>query len=225
MELAGLVESLPPPANIRIPRPVRSRRGNWVEAGFVAWTFLEGTEVPGRYQDKLCACDDFTAAFATVAQPRFMAERNDPWTVADRVTWGEVHAAYPEPFHSLFAQVRQRLTPVDLPSQIIHGDIAGNMGFAAGLPPGVIDLTLYWRPAALAKALLIADAITWEDAGPELYQGFAPSSLAGQLMLRAALRRMIEQAEQVRMHGKDSSEAAGCVRRYLDTLQRIGLIT
>jgi uncharacterized protein (TIGR02569 family) len=223
MELADLVENLPPPANIRIPRPVRSMRGNWVEEGFVAWTFLEGTEVTGRYEDKLRACDDFTAAFATVSQPRFLAKRNDPWAVADRVAWGELDAAYPEPFGSLFAEVQQRLRPINLPSQIIHGDIAGNIVFAEGLPPGVIDLTLYWRPAGLAKALLIADKITWEDADPELYEGFTQSSEAEQLMLRGALRRMIEQAEQVRLHGKDKSGAVGSVRRYLDTLDKIGL--
>ena len=129
-----------------------------------------------------------------------------------------------KPFGGLFAEVQQRLRPINLPSQIIHGDIAGNIVFAEGRPPGVIDLTLYWRPSALAKALLIADTITWEHADPGLYDGFRLSSEGEQLMLRGALRRMMEQAEQVRMHGKDKSDAVGCARRYLDTLRKIGLI-
>jgi uncharacterized protein (TIGR02569 family) len=223
-ELADLVERVAPPAGIRIPRPVRSARGTWVEAGFVAWTFLEGAEASGRYRDKLRACDDFTAAFATVAQPRFVTERTNPWAVADRVTWGELDVAYPDPFGSLFSEVQQRLRPINLPSQVIHGDIAGNIVFAAALPPGVIVLTLYWRPAALAKALLIADAVAWEGARPELYECFRPAPEAEQLMLRAALRRMIEQAEQARMHGKDKAAVAECAARYLATLRTIGLV-
>jgi prepilin-type processing-associated H-X9-DG protein len=39
------------------------------------------------------------------------------------------------------------LRPVDLPDQFIHADLAGNVLFADGVPPAVIDFSPLERPA------------------------------------------------------------------------------
>ncbi|MGH3248038.1 MAG: phosphotransferase [Trebonia sp.] len=52
----------------------------------------------------------------------------------------------------LAGQVRRRLAalrPVDLPKQLIHADLAGNVLFADGMPPAVIDFSPLERPAGL----------------------------------------------------------------------------
>ena len=41
---------------------------------------------------------------------------------------------------------------------MIHADLTGNVLFADGLPPLVLDLSPLWRPAVAAAAIVVADA-------------------------------------------------------------------
>lgn len=43
----------------------------------------------------------------------------------------------------------------------MHGDLLGNVLFADGLPPTVIDWPPYWRPAGLGAAIAAVDAVCW----------------------------------------------------------------
>ena len=61
-------------------------------------------------------------------------------------------------------QVRRLLAalrPVDLPDQLIHADLAGNVLFADGSPPAVIDFSPLNRPAGLPLAVVAVDALMW----------------------------------------------------------------
>ena len=40
---------------------------------------------------------------------------------------------------------------VDAVSQLVHGDLSGNVLLAHGLPPAVIDFSPYWRPPAAPR--------------------------------------------------------------------------
>ncbi len=78
----------------------------------------------------------------------------------DRIAWGELPAGdlglVPEVADLLAAR-----TPVRAASQLVHGDLTGNVLFADGLPPAVIDFSPYWRPKALASAVVAVDAVVW----------------------------------------------------------------
>ena len=39
-------------------------------------------------------------------------------------------------------------------SQVVHGDLFGNVLFAGDAPPAVIDITPYWRPAGWAVGVI-----------------------------------------------------------------------
>ncbi len=84
------------------------------------------------------------------------------------------------------------LTPLSLPSQIIHGDLCGNILFHDTLPPVVIDFSLDYRPREYAEAILIADSIAWENGGEEAYTLLPPHS--EQILLRACLFRLLTKA-------------------------------
>lgn len=79
---------------------------------------------------------------------------------------------------------------METPSQVIHGDLLGNVLFAQGRPPALIDWAPYWRPAGLGAAIAVADAACWH--------GYPLDDLAGhhgipewrQLLLRALVFRM-----------------------------------
>ena len=63
--------------------------------------------------------------------------------------------------------------------------------FADPLPPAVIDLSIYCRPAAYASAIVVADALAWEGATRADLERVVSTSGFGQLLARALLFRIV----------------------------------
>ena len=80
--------------------------------------------------------------------------------------------------------------PVAVPAQAVHGDQAGDVLFADGLPPAVIDWPLYWRPAAWASAVVVVDALCWYGAGPDLIARWSHRPAWHQMLIRALIFRL-----------------------------------
>ena len=78
-------------------------------------------------------------------------------------------------------------------AQLIHADMAGNVLFDSnsGEPPAIIDLTLYWRPARYAEAIIVADGLTWHGKGTELIQFYGVDELGKQMLVRALYWRCL----------------------------------
>jgi prepilin-type processing-associated H-X9-DG protein len=81
------------------------------------------------------------------------------------VAWGErdpasVLAAAPAPLNGQLRSLLAARRPVHLPAQLIHGDLGGNVLFADGEPPAVIDFSPYWRPAGLVLVARAAEPVT-----------------------------------------------------------------
>ena len=220
-ELATIIESLPAHKNdhVQIPRPIRSETGNWVEDCYVAWEYIPGEERVGHYKEKMAICDAFTDLFKDIAKPHFITCEEDPWSIADRITWDERSKTYDQKWQTLIEQVRGHLKPITVQNQLIHGDIAGNMLFTDSVP-AAIDITLYWRPACYAKALLAMDVQVWEQADPKrLHDLIVDIPNIEQLLVRAALRRVIAQPEQVATIGKEPEAALEKAQSYATTLE------
>jgi uncharacterized protein (TIGR02569 family) len=81
--------------------------------------------------------------------------------------------------------------PVSAPSQLIHGDLGGNVLFHDELPPAVIDFSPYWGPVAFAAAIVVADALVWEDADARLLGAVSGTEDFGQCLLRALIYRAV----------------------------------
>ena len=145
-------------AGFRLAVPLRSRDGELVVDGWTAWPLLAGDHAP-RWPEILAVGKRLHRALAGVERPSALLDaRTDGWARADRIAWGEAPAAdfagLPEVSHLLAAR-----TAVSASNQLIHGDLSGNVLFADGLPPAVIDLPPYWRPAAYASAIVAVDAV------------------------------------------------------------------
>lgn len=207
-------------SEVRFPRPVRSKNGNWIEEGVVAWTYLPGTVVGGDFKVKMAASQSFHDAVRSLKKPAFLDTRDDPWSQADRVAWQEKPPNYELEFMALIAPFLSRLEQIDLPSQIIHGDLSGNVIFTEHGPPGVIDITPYWRPVGYAAAIIVVDTI-WDEGPPPDLSRFNSIPSATQLMLRAFIRRMAEQPEHVRYLGKPSHAALETAKRYHEAGSRL----
>jgi uncharacterized protein (TIGR02569 family) len=179
----------------RVPRPVRSPAGAVVVDGWTAWTWLEGEPAGrngGRWSETLAACEAFHAALADVPRPEFLDRRTDPWSVADRMAFGEVPMGVSAEVEPVAAELVRLVEPVTLRSQVIHGDFTGNVLFADGLPPGVIDFSPYWRPAAFAAAVIAADGLTWGGMRMEELRLFEHVPGFRPMLVRAFLRRLLE---------------------------------
>ena len=61
------------------------------------------------------------------------------------------------------------MTPLG-PAQLVHGDLTDNVLLVAGGPPSIIDFSPYWRPPAYAEGIVIADALCWHGASPEILE-------------------------------------------------------
>jgi uncharacterized protein (TIGR02569 family) len=197
---ADLFDALTGPG-FRVPRPVRAATGDWIAHGWTAWQLVSGVAadwsgVSPRWPELIAASRSLHAALAPVPVPRWRVTQDIPWTVGDQVAWGERD---PEPIlgpvaGSIAGQVRRLLAalrPVDLPDQLVHADLGGNVLFADGEPPAFIDFSPLCRPAALPLAVVAVDALQWSGARPEALDYLADEPEFDQLLARALIYRLV----------------------------------
>jgi uncharacterized protein (TIGR02569 family) len=190
--LASVLEHRPGPG-VRIARPIRSTDGRWVVSGWTAHRYVAGRTAP-RFDEIRVAGLALHKAMADVPEPRFLRERNDLASWADRLAWGEVLDTEERLGHGHGATVYRELAalrrPVVSPSQVAHGDLFGTVLFAGDADPAVVDVTPFWRPAGWAVAVLAIDAIAHGDAPIEVVGDWADGADWPQLVRRAALFRL-----------------------------------
>jgi hypothetical protein len=114
----------------------------------------------------------------------------DRWAVADRMAWGEVQPGDELVRLTQVERLFEARRKVELPSQLIHGDLTGNVLFAEGMAPAIIDLSLYWRPVGYGAATVVADALTDHGAPPETVRLLETFTDWPQLLLHAVLFRV-----------------------------------
>ena len=179
----------------RIQRPQRARDGSFVVDGWFARDYLAGAHRSNRWREIISVADALLAAFE--ALPTSLVHpmpipRRDPWARADRIAWEE------EPMPTglgsadpILGELLEARRPVRLAPQLIHGDLTGNVLFADGLAPAVIDFSPYWRPAGYAIGVIVADAVVWEGADLALLDAVAGRAEIGQCLFRAMIFRHV----------------------------------
>ncbi|MGZ0145835.1 TIGR02569 family protein [Kribbella sp. WER1] len=187
---ADVLSVLPESDAFRVPRPVRAVDGEWVAFGWEANELLAGATDVRRQDEVLVAAAAFHEAVADVPRPDFIDTRSDPWCDGDRVAWREQSVDGTLPYVELVGPLVDAWRPVELPAQVVHGDLPGNVMFAGGLPPAIIDWPVYWRPTAWAAAVAVADALCWYGAEPGLAARWAELPEWGQMLIRALIYRM-----------------------------------
>ena len=176
----------------RLAQPRCALDGSWVVQSWTAWERIAGAHESGRWREIFDVSDALHVALADVPTPAFLGERSDPWGIADRVAWADesldsAPSEYVELLNGLLAA--RRPLPL-LSSQVIHGDLGGNVLFADGLPPAVIDFSPYFRPAGYAKAIVAFDALAWENADRSVLDQLSDVIGLRQLLIRAAAFRV-----------------------------------
>jgi len=152
--------------------------------GWTATPYLEGRHEQGRWRDVIAVGERFHAALAALPRPDAIIDhRTNPWEIGDRVAWGERR-------YDGIDDLLDGLEPVDAPSQLMHGDLTGNVLFHDELPPAIIDFASYWRPTEYATAIIASDAVLWEGAPEDLLD-----AAHSQYLLRALIYRGVTSLE------------------------------
>jgi uncharacterized protein (TIGR02569 family) len=212
----------------RVPRPVRAVTGDWVAQGWTASQVVAGAPadwsgVSPRWPELIAVSRALHAALAGASVPEWRGAMENPWMIGDQVAWGERD---PGPLlgraaGQITGQVRlllAALRPVDLPDQLVHADLAGNVLFADGASPAVIDFSPLYRPAGLPLAIVAVDALMWHRARPEVLGQLASEPELDQLLARALVYRLV--TEVVMRESTAGIDAAGQAR--IDAAGRAG---
>ncbi len=186
---AGLLTQLDGRDDLRVSVPLRATDGGWTSSGWTAWRYQPGVQLRGRWHEIVAVGRRLHVALQDEPEPAFLADRTDIWAIADRVAWGELPAEEHAGTKHLDKLVRA-LRPVSGTAQLVHGDLTGNVLFPY-LPPLVIDLSPYWRPPAFASAVVVADALVFEGARPDVVQPMLVDPIFPQYLLRALIFRAV----------------------------------
>ncbi len=219
---AELFDMLPESSEIRFPRPVRALSGEWSCEGYVAWTFLDGGHASGAYEQKIRASRAYHSLLANIEKPAFLDREENSWAVAHTVALGFKPFNYETGFMDLYEQIQPHLLPLDIPTQIIHGDLSGNFLIHVNLPPAIIDFSPAWGPVGFAEGIMLADAAAWENADAQALDTFKTVPHIEQLAWRGIIRRIAEQAEHMRFFNKDKEQALNAAREFQKSIDVIG---
>ena len=220
--IADVLAGFPDDPEVAVARPVRARDGDWLCEGWEAWHAVPGRTDPTRFDDVLAAGEAFHRHLGGIARPAFLDDRDDPWTTGERIAWDEEPLTGDEVMIDLLEPLAHARRPVDAPGQPVHGDLLGNVLFAAGARPTVIDWAPYFRPAAWAAAVAVIDALTWHAAPADLAGRWAGAAAWDQMLVRALMYR-IATNEGFRRAGARSSETPERYRPVVDlVLARCG---
>ena len=177
--------------DFRVPTPIVAVDGRWVVDGWTASTWIPGKEDGSRWQDLLDTAGRFHGWLSDLERPAWLDNIDDPWRTSDRMAWDEQPVAVRSEFVSLAESLASMRRPMAAASQLVHGDLTGNVLFSEGLAPGIIDLSLYWRPPGYAAAIVAVDCFEWEGVGAEVLDHVAATTDGDQLLVRAAMFRII----------------------------------
>lgn len=206
--LASVAERVRPAGGVgggfRFATPAPALDGRWVVGGWTATRWMEGEHRPGELPTLLATSAAFHEAVARggIEVPVFLRSRTDRWAVADRVAWGE--EARPRFASAEARSSLERLAPLMAgrwrgpAPQLIHGDLAANVLVdpSGALPPAVIDLAPYQRPAGLPDAIVVVDAVTWHGVPVETGIGYLAGSPFGcELLARAVAFRLVSEPD------------------------------
>ncbi|AFA74384.1 hypothetical protein GPOL_c33720 [Gordonia polyisoprenivorans VH2] len=219
---------------LRIARPFRATDGRYVVSGWRADTYIAGVPEP-RHDEVVSVAERLHEAIAGLERPRFLLQQPAPphtdvdvFAAADRAAWedtpmrsaraaGMSEPTSPDGQESIeilktLATLRKN---VDLPSQVVHGDLFGTVLFAGAAAPGITDIVPYWRPASWAAAVVVVDSLAWGGADDDLVQRWSDEPEWPQMMLRATMFRLAVHA----LHPRSTAGALPGLKRVVDIVR------
>ena len=205
------------PSEIVVPRPAATADGRWVVDGWTCAEYHDATHEPRRWTDIIAAGRVFHDCLSAIPRPDWMDRTNDWWRRADAVAWDGRVPVGPDEYLELLDRLFALRRPIQVQSQIVHGDLCGNVLFDASGRAVIIDVSPYWRPVEWASATVGIDAFEWEGAGPEALSWLDGVDSSAQLLVHSAIFRIATSAEAALTRGLDPAK----LRVHLTTVESL----
>ncbi|KAK2745278.1 hypothetical protein FQN57_003973 [Myotisia sp. PD_48] len=216
----------------QVAEPLKAQSGDWIVEGWYATRVIPGQsgQAGRNWNTVLSASLAFHETLSRLesACPSFIPARNHKWAKGDKLAWDEdigdsitITSEYADQFRQLL-DMRKPIQQ-SLKYQLVHADIASNIllpGKEGGHPPGIIDLTFYWRPAEYASAVLVSDGLLWFEAGEDLVRMVGIGEYRLQLLIRALIFRLVVSSEAQKDGDFDPSEPQA-FQRAIDLINRL----
>jgi hypothetical protein len=201
--LAGVLDGLAHPDDLRIIRPARARDDRWVVDGWSAWHWLDGEHRRLPTTELLDVADRLHALLREVPWSPALAT-DHPWARGHAWARGDIDLDVPASFADVVRDLRAVAgTPSpDEVRQLVHGDLAGNVLVADGLPPAVIDISLDWQPVEYARAVAVVDAVAWWDAPLDDLALVAPHLAARAALFRLGTTAILLAGDEARLRAE-----------------------
>jgi hypothetical protein len=180
-----------PQSGFRLATPLMATNGKWIVDGWSAWSWMPGTHHRKDLSASIRAGRAFHLALAHLPRPMWRDKMVDPWTMGDRIAWGEAPLELHPSIMELCAPLMGGLRLEPGEPGVCHCDLAGNTLLQDGMEPGLIDLSLYWRPTEFAVAVAAVDFLDWYGATPAmLIAELGESRQVFELLARAQVYRL-----------------------------------
>jgi hypothetical protein len=194
MDLYEAINKVCENESFEIARPKRNRSGNWISNGWICFYKSKGKEDRAQLLEKLEISNELHKLLENYPKPDFLDLRNNRSSIADNIAWqsSDAQISY-KPLKEVFNKLQTISPKINLPSQIIHGDLGGNILFSESSKPVVIDFSPYFRPKAFANAIMVVDDLVWGSKDFKLLEELRvidPDTF--NLLPKAELKRLLE---------------------------------
>ncbi|MBB5638885.1 hypothetical protein HDE68_004820 [Pedobacter cryoconitis] len=149
---------------INVAKPIRSKTGKFIENGYGATNYFDGSFVPNRLKEKLEISRKFHQAIKYINRPLDFELWDNSWKKAQRIAFKKIPipSDIPSKATEIIESLLNKLSVPSLSTQFVHCDLAGNMLFS-DKQTLLIDLTPGFFPVEYSETLLIVDSIAWHD--------------------------------------------------------------
>jgi len=218
--------------DFRIQKFKPAKDGSWVFDGWTASYFLEGSHhkitpensdknTTSQIQELINLSQAYHQHLVKVPKPAWFNQKDDIFAVSDRMAWGETELPYFEPVNAKLTKLVALLKENHLPFQLVHGDWGSEqILFHDTLPPAIIDMTPYFRPADYPIADMLEGMLAYQGASPEILHLGDSIPDFQQLMLRSILMRACTYIG-FQLHPENDQDRAPSILRHLDLVDLV----
>lgn len=177
------------PKNYRLSKPIKSINNNYIEGFYCVSEYEKGEHNFSDYRKFLNVSIDLHKDLNEIKIQKF-PKFNDPWSISHRVLFNKesLPTTIKKEMKDIIESLLKKLKPLNLPHQLIHTDLAGNILFDDKLGPLVIDFSPAYAPVEYAISIMICDLITWHGIDisiiDNLLQAFSYETLRYAILFR-----------------------------------------
>ncbi|MCM3038119.1 hypothetical protein M3201_00180 [Paenibacillus motobuensis] len=180
------------PQGYRLSKPIKSIYGTFVYRGWACTQYEMGKDTKGRIEEKLQISRLFHQDLSSINFQDFPYTEN-PWSKGHRIAWqiDELSRDLPREIQEIIISLLRIVSlKKQYNTQIVHGDLSGNILFDEVLSPLVIDFSPTIAPVEYAEAILVCDCIAWQGSKVSEIDLLPNDKLYREMIIRAIIFRL-----------------------------------